>query len=369
MDWKNWQRKERDSMPTKKNDRTNGKLCTVRTGREYGKIFSEKIVRNLKILVWREGYEPLPLQNKDFSQWVKTQEKLLGNNWPWLLEEMAGVAEGAGAKYEDILLLNLRAWQYEYYGAKPKIGGCSSLAITLADGTVACAGALDDPIEYYCGPLHIQPQTGFDFITFPITGTSWCSRGQNSRGLSIGISSQLLPNLRRLDHAINQDLAVRAILQTCTTSEDVREFCRTHPFTMNLVVIDAQGKIFCAQHTAAGLFEMAVDGYCALTNHVADTRLQQWLKERGVTEIPESPADFPRREYMMNFAKARNGKCTSAEVMDFIGCRDDQNPGTVHNKGSIYLTFSNPQVAGKTFWIRQPKDSENDTDFIPFQLI
>lgn len=347
----------------------NNKAHTVKTGCDYGKLFSERIIRNLRILVWRQGYEPLPLEDKNFIVWVKAQEKLVGKNWPWLLTEMEGVAEGAGVKYEDILLLNLRAWQFEYYRARPQIGGCSSLAITLSDGTVACAGVLDDPIDYYCGPLRFQSKTGYGFITFPITGTSWGNRGQNSRGLSIGISSQILPNLRRLDNAINQDLAVRAILQTCATSDEVREFCRAYPFTMNLVVVDAQGKIFCAQHTAVGLFEMSVaDGYCALTNYVADACLQQWLKEHGIAEIPESPADFHRREYMMNFAKNRNGKCTATEVMDFIGRRDDQNPGTVHNKGSIYLTFSNPQVVEKALWIRQPEDSENSTDFMPFHV-
>ena len=76
-----------------------------------------------------------------------------------------------------MLLLNLRAWHFIYYSAGLATHGCSSLAITLADGRVACAGALDDPIEYYCGPVRIVPDLGHRFITFPIAGTSWANRG------------------------------------------------------------------------------------------------------------------------------------------------------------------------------------------------
>lgn len=337
-------------------------------GRTYGEKCRDGILANLKVLVHRVGHPALPRQDKDFLDWMRRQESLLGKHWPWLLEEMQGVAHGAGVGYEDILLLNLRAWQFEYYGAKPKLGCCSSLAITLADGTVACAGALDDPAEYYCGPLRFVPKKGFSFITFPITGTSWGNRGQNSQGLSVGISSQILPGLKSLPHAVNQDLALRVLLQTCATADEVRNFCRAHPFTMNLVVVDALGKMFCAQHTAAGLFEIPSTGYCALTNHVMDDRLCQWLKEQGGIKLPESPTSFPRRECLMIFAKIHNGKCTSTEVMDFIGRRDDQNPGTVHNQGSICLTFSNPQVAANTIWILQPNASHNNTKFIPHTI-
>lgn len=57
-------------------------------GRQYGKVFAEKIRCNLSILVWREGYEPLPLKDQDFKKWVDDQEKTIAREWPWLIEEM-----------------------------------------------------------------------------------------------------------------------------------------------------------------------------------------------------------------------------------------------------------------------------------------
>jgi len=282
---------------------------------------------------------------------------------------MHGVAEAVGVPYEQILLLNLRSWQYNYYGAGPVETGCSSLAITLSGGQIAAAGALDDPIEFYCGPVRIVPEKGRRFISFPITGTSWANRGMNSEGLAVGISSQLLPQLRRLKHAVIQDIAMRAILQTCGTVGEVREFCREHPFTMNLVCVDRHGGIFSAQHTAAGLLELPpIAGASALTNHLVEDEHIHWLCDHGVRNISESPTSRPRRGNLLAFIRRRNGKCLPDEVMRFIAVRDDNNPGSIHNPGSIYLTYCCPQASGRTFWIMQPKGPQFRPAFDPFEV-
>jgi hypothetical protein len=282
---------------------------------------------------------------------------------------MHGVTEATGVPYEDILLLNLRAWQYNYYGAGPVSTGCSSLAITLSGGQIAAAGALDDPIELYCGPVRIVPEKGHRLVSFPITGTSWANRGMNSEGLTVGISSQLLPQLRRLKHAINQDIAMRAILQTCGTVGEVRDFCREHPFTMNLVCVDRHGGVLAAQHTAAGLLELSVaGGACALTNHLVEDEHIHWLCERGATGVPESPTSRPRRGNLLAFIRQHNGKCSPEGVMRFIAARDDNSLASIHNRGSIYLTYSCPQQSRGAFWIMQPKGPKGHDRFLPFEV-
>ncbi len=335
-------------------------------GQAYGRQFASQISRNLDILVRRKGLDPLPLDDKKFISWIEHQEGIIAGHWPWLIEEMEGVALGAGAEYIEVLLLNLRAWQYEFYGAGEC---CSSLAVTLSDGTVACAGALDDPVEYYCGPVKIVPENGNSFISFPITGTSWGNRGMNSRGLAIGISSQILPGLKQLDGAINQDIALRVILQTCSTVSEVREFCKVFPFTMNLVCVDANGVIFCAQNTTAGLLEMPVEsGYCALTNHVADDEYVYWLKSHGVNEFPESPTSRSRRGKLLEFARSSNGNCTSDEIKHLISTRDDSDTGSINNKGTIYMSYANPQDDSQTFWVAESVGDKQRAEYTPYSL-
>jgi hypothetical protein len=164
-------------------------------GAASAEALAEQTLRNLSILVLREGYEPLPREDRGFREWWGGQEGLVRRLWPWMLEEMEAVAGALDVSYEDILLLNLRAWQFEFYGAVSEPAGraCTSVAMTLADGTVATAGAIDDPIDYYCGPVRIEPAEGHRFISFPMAGTSWGSRGLNGLGLSLGISSQFCP--------------------------------------------------------------------------------------------------------------------------------------------------------------------------------
>jgi hypothetical protein len=214
----------------------------------------------------------------------------------------------------------------------------------------------------------VTPDTGYRFITFPITGTSWGNRGMNSAGLSVGLSSQLLPGLRRLDHAVMQDIAVRAMLQSCATVAEVREFCQRHPFTINLVCVDAAGGVWCAHHTAAGLREVKVQDACALTNHITDADTEHWLREQGAQESPRSPTTVPRRDKLMRFIASANGKCTAEEVKTLVAHRDDAEPASIHNSGSIYLTYSCPQAAKTTLWIRQPKSPTGNDRFLPFAV-
>jgi hypothetical protein len=79
-------------------------------GKQYGTIMKKSIQENIKILIYRDGYEALPVNDNDFKSWIDSQEKLIEKNWPWLIEEMNGVADGENVLYREILMLNLRVW-------------------------------------------------------------------------------------------------------------------------------------------------------------------------------------------------------------------------------------------------------------------
>lgn len=337
-------------------------------GRMHGICFKDQILYNLKTLVWDSRVKDLYANDSDFPNWLRKQEKLISAEWGWILDEMRSIAEAVGTNYRDILLLNLRSWQYPYYKAVSIGEACSSLIVTMNDGTVACAGTLDDPIELYCGPVKIVPNQGYRFITFPIAGTCWGNRGMNSEGLSVGISSQLLPGIKQEAHTISQDIAMRVILQTCAYVDEVREFCRHHPFTMNLMCVDATGATFCAQQTTAGLFEMPSQGFAALTNHVADDGWMYRFKQLGVTRFIENETTRDRRGNLLEFARKFNGKCSQTDLINFIGTRDDANPGSVHNKDTIFLTYSNPQANKNKIWIKQPQNSVQNDIFLEITI-
>jgi hypothetical protein len=57
----------------------------------------------------------------------------------------------------------------------------------------------------------------------------------------------------------------------------------------------------------------------------------------------------------MEFCRERNGAGTTEDVLDLIGRRDDSDPGSIHNRGTIVLTFANPGADGQGFQVRQPQ--------------
>lgn len=67
-------------------------------GIAYGKAFASNVRLNLSALVWSE-VNASQMQESDFHKWVLEQESLVASNWPWLLEEMDGVAESVGVGY------------------------------------------------------------------------------------------------------------------------------------------------------------------------------------------------------------------------------------------------------------------------------
>jgi len=320
-------------------------------GKTYGEKFKEKILSNIDRLV-TPNVEKL-LAKPGFHEWKANYDRKIEQELPWYKAEMEAIAEAVGVPYDTILMLNLRAWQYELYSGR-SLEDCSSFIIRLASGADMNGGALDDPHELYCGPVRYIPDEGYAFVSFPITGTSWGNRGMNCKGLTMGISSQLLPGLKGLETMWNQDVAMRAILQTCATVDEVREYCRTHAFTINLVVSDAKGGRLCIQNTISGPFELPEDDFAALTNHVARDQFFSILTDRGVTHFPESSTSRNRRARLCNLIAEREGKADFEEILAFLKTRRPDEKGSIWNSRTIVLTAASPMTDPNSLWLLYP---------------
>lgn len=335
----------------------------IAIGRSFGEHCAAQIASNIAILVQRTGYGPPPRMDEPMRAWISDQERFIAAEWPWYIDEMRGMAEGSKQTYQNILLLNLRIWQYDVFAAGPLIpdSACSSLAITLADGTVANIGSLDDPPNYYCGLVHIKPTTGLAFSTFPIAGTSWGNRGMNAAGLTLGVSSVSLPGAPRKSGTISNDISLRIILQTCATVEDVRAFCARYPFVRNLVCTDARGQVLALHQTTVGTFETAAAAPCALTNHVVDDGIMCALSLRGAVSFPESDTTRLRRGRLLGFAATQQGKATADSVRAFVADRLGGARCSICPSDNVVLTYCNPQDEPGALWVAAPQSSGNET--------
>jgi len=337
-------------------------------GQAYGRKFNEQISKNIDVLVKRSCTppDPLPLGDPNFIKWVEDQEKIIAKNWPWLIEEMQGVAKGAAQEYRDIMFLNLRVWQFGFYSGKLSTA-CSSIAMKLIDGSIANTGALDDSVDFYCGMVKISPEHGYRYISFPIAGTSWGNRGLNSAGLCVGASSQILQGLKRLPGTICADIANRVILQTCATVDEVREFCKKHPFTLNLVCSDNNGDVFASHCTSAGLFEVADKPPCVITNHVTDDEIRLKLHKHGTCMFLESKTTRLRRGRLLDYARNFSGKCQAEDVRQYVADRMAGAPESICPSGNIVLTYANPQLEPGVMWIAEPQATNNE-EWIKYEV-
>ena len=78
------------------------------------------------------------------------------------------------------------------------------------------------------------------------------------------------------------------------------------------------------------------------------------LHWRGATQLPQRPDVRARRGAALNFCRQHNGRCTDAQVRDFVFSEyHGGSAACVHNKGTIYLTVCNPQVEPNAIWVQE----------------
>ena len=279
--------------------------------------------------------------------WQKRLRTFCFDHWPWLQEEIAGLAEGAGIDRELAELLSFRAWQYEIYHA----GSCSSFALPGADGNILTGGTLDDPRFLYT-IAQVQPTRGLRFLSFPLAGTVWANRGMNESGLALGISSLHCPRVKfDLDRLVPVDLVFRDLLQFCSTVAEVEARCRKFDFFCNLIAVDRHGGVFSSSNYCGELTAYpASDGTACLTNHPLEPAATA-LRARGYTR-PDPVLGSPERLTQLTaWMTAHIGRATVPDAQAFLGA--DRKAGTVNNANTAFATIAVPQTDPHTLWIAQ----------------
>lgn len=316
-------------------------------GRQQGASLRAQIHRNVAELLGSLLTGASPARREQILAWQDRLRTFCFDHWPWLQEEMQGLAEGAGLDRQTVELLNFRAWQYDVYHA----GCCSSLAVPDASWHILAAGTLDDPRHLYA-IAQCQPVTGLRYLSFPIAGTTWANRGMNESGLALGISSLLCPGVKfDLSNLVPVDLVFRYMLQFCSTVGEVEAACRSYKFFCNLVAVDRQGGVFsssnyCGDFTAYP----APSGNAALTNHPFEPAATA-LRARGFAGPDPGAYSLERLAQLTAWTAAHSGRATVAEARILLGA--ESKFGRVNNPNTAFATIAVPQADPHTLWLAQ----------------
>jgi isopenicillin-N N-acyltransferase-like protein len=193
--------------------------------------------------------------------------------YPDLVQEVRGIAAGAGASFEDIWLLNC----YEEVAEDQQLMACTTIAVNgevTADGHVYLAHNEDwisvDRKHVYL--VRAEPRDGPTFLGMSY-GALLCNIGLNAAGIGVGINSVYPQDVRV---GVPRIVVSRRILSARDLESAVAACVpEMRAGGYNHLLAEAGGAILSVESSATRHETLqAADGWLAHTNHYRAERMQ-----------------------------------------------------------------------------------------------
>ncbi|MDD2707847.1 MAG: C45 family autoproteolytic acyltransferase/hydrolase [Verrucomicrobiae bacterium] len=252
-------------------------------GLEHGRVFAEWIWDEIEL--WRkQKNNPAVLAARD------RMEAYLLKHFPWLIEEMRGIASGAGLSLETILWLNV----FNAMTGTDKLTECST-ALYRHGKTCGLMKTSDiDASQRKRMLVQIIEQNGMRIANCGWVGTVWTEFGMNSAGLAVGCDSAPAPAAQP-GRGLPQHLGCYPLLASCRTTSEAVEFMKKHPFAgkgLNIGALDARGSGVIFERAAHRLAIRPMKGnFIAATNHYVTGE----LAPLNASRVPEAQAESTAR--------------------------------------------------------------------------
>ncbi len=172
-------------------------------GRQHGEAFADLVAAAIQMVVPEGRFDA------DHSARVLAQvERNLGNVFPEALEELHGIAEGAGVPFTDLLAYNSCQELSRMQQA------CTNFVLVTPEHGVVHYKSNDVSLEALKFHVYLEghPDNGHDFIGVTWAGTVWMNAGINESGLTYGGGS-LQNTDSDWDHGLPANVVLRYFLQ------------------------------------------------------------------------------------------------------------------------------------------------------------
>lgn len=285
-------------------------------GRAYGEQAAERVVRSVN--AYRDVFASLA--GWDWAavrRQASAYEAPIRAVWPAYVEEMRGIAEGAGLDLEDVLAINVRtevmfaarARQAERQSRGP--AECSAFAVlpeTSADGHTLIGQNWDwllhcvDTVVV----LEAQQESGPDYVTVVEAGLL-AKSGMNSSGMGL-VTNALVTEADVGEPGIPYHVLLRAILDAETMSDAYGALMTARrSSSANYLIAHADGLAVDVE-AAPGDFsrlylQFPEDGVVLHTNHFLTDRLP--ITDVSPWAMPDSPFRLARLRSAVASARPR----------------------------------------------------------------
>jgi len=264
--------------------------------------------------------------------------------YPWYMEEIDGLAEGAGV--DTLALFASMIEEIWYEPRAPLADGCTDLvavAPATAGGHVLVAHNNDMPRTYQDQLVAIEWSVDGDPVVLTIGNGAWMSAGWNSAGISF-TGNELSPNDERI--GIPREVQFRSMLRQPTMQAALDEALRPdRASSYNNVVVSRDGEVVNVEGSAtdAELTGVSEAGTLVHTNHYVAERM---LRFEGDPEYAQHSAIRYRRAQELLAAEPA-GTITVEKLRAMLS--DHENaPSSLCRHPEIY--GGGPKDSATAFW-------------------
>jgi isopenicillin-N N-acyltransferase-like protein len=297
-------------------------------GRLHGKEGKQEVTQSL------ETYERL-FHGYSKINWAKAREQAMHHydavekHDPDLIEEMVGLAEGAGVDFEDIFVLNARSEiALANYGEDSLsfADGCTAIAVTppLSDDTIIgqnwdWKGTQEKSLLL----LNIE-QKGKPVIKMVTEGGIIGKIGMNMSGVAVCLNA-LLTNKKTKQVPVH--LGLRSVLNSSSLHEAISKIKSGQmASTANFLIASEQGPNMAmaanVEVSPVGIDMMgAENGSVTHTNHICSQEIKQQIEDRNEFIFDDSMIRKNRAEQLVNMKVQQKQKITEDDFKEWFSDR------------------------------------------------
>jgi hypothetical protein len=319
--------------------------------REMGRRHGEECAQWIKLVA--EDYwqalenPPVSLSHGDVLNGISEIEAMIAEHTDEAyLEEMRGIAEGAGLTYEDVFVSNCGfdlmvsrsdpAARAEMFSRFEKLSDrCASFVAwgaTTRDHRIICTHNNDGPRfpAQYQAVFIARPQEGYAFISPSTVGKLGQHSMINSQGLFVvgtGLDNGTKEKVEKV--GVPLDVIFRCIAQRCATTREAVETLKRLPLTVagNFIFADRSRDVELVQATPFFSASVQVDpgkDYLHVTNHALVEEIKPFLSLR-----PLSSTHY-RYQTMARDLEAKCGDIDEEEAKQIMSSHYDWSVKDIH---------------------------------------
>lgn len=274
------------------------------------------------------------LRKREDVKWVRSRlEENMMAVCPELLEEMRGIAAGAGLPYKDILTYNCIG-DISHIGNESK-SECSNIAFvdTERGPAIGKTNDIGENAERYHALHRLEFNNGRRLLNVTWPGTIWANAAVNDQGLAYGGTSVVSKDSN--PEGIISNALLRLVVQRCASVPEAVEMLKKIPVmyqSANLTFADAQGNLVVVEKSPTRtVVRRPRKGAIFATNHWITAKMKEILN--GDKQLLENS-----RARFKNFTRlVKERKLHSVERIKEI-LRDHSSPGAICQHGPYMHT-------------------------------